>query len=226
MGGFRRFVLFVFTLAGAVCLAALALPWFGVGASQLAALERHEAYFIFVEVCMAMTVAWLAYNLLRCLFSRRRVASVEVMDIDGGKVTVAKSAIASQAAHVVADSGLGASKGVEVLAKKAGPVNVTVRIAPFDFIDVTSEAPALHEALETGLGAMCGDRLGTIDVEFLAPRGAGSYDELDDEYEDYDEGPSVAKAASAGPADSQAADAAAPGDPDGITILMHADRED
>ena len=42
-------------------------------------------------------------------------------------------------------------------------------MTPYESIDVTTEAPVLHEGLVAGLTAMCGDRLGAVDVEFLEP---------------------------------------------------------
>ena len=173
MGGFRRFVLFVFSLAGIACLLALALPWFGLFPDEIALLEEQGAYIVAVEVCLAMTAAWLVFELGRSLFSRRDNA-VTVMDIDGGTITVTRSAVASQASHIVEALGLGVAKDVDVSASKRGPVHVVVKVTPYESIDVTSEAPVLHEALVTGLTAMCGERLGAIDVEFLEPQQASS----------------------------------------------------
>ena len=68
MGGLRRFILFVFSLAGIACLAALALPWFGLFPDEIAMLEGLDWYVMAVEVCLAMTAAWLAFELLRSLF--------------------------------------------------------------------------------------------------------------------------------------------------------------
>lgn len=173
MGGFRRFVLFVFSLAGIACLTALALPWLGLFPDEIAELESYGAYVVAVEVCLAMTAAWLVFELLRALLSRRPGA-IEVMDIDGGTITVTRSAVASQASHIVEALGLGTAKDVDVRASKGGPVHVVVKVTPHESIDVTAEAPVLHEALATGLTAMCGERLGTVDVEFLEPEQASS----------------------------------------------------
>lgn len=173
MGGFRRFVLFVFSLAGIACLAALALPWLGLFPDEIAELESYGAYVVAVEVCLAMTAAWFVFELLRALLSRRPGA-IEVMDIDGGTITVTRSAVASQASHIVEALGLGTAKDVDVRASKGGPVHVVVRVTPHESIDVTAEAPVLHEALVTGLTAMCGERLGAVDVEFLEPEQASS----------------------------------------------------
>lgn len=168
MGGFRRFVLFVFSLAGILCLAALALPWFGLLGDVLGPLQESDWYVVAVEVCLGMTGAWLVWNLLRSVLSRRD-DSISVMSVDGGTITVARVAVASQASHIVEALGVGTASDVDVRAGRRGPVRVRVRVTPYESIDVTSEAPVLHEGLTAGLTAMCGERLGAVDVEFLEP---------------------------------------------------------
>lgn len=213
MGGFRRFVLFVFSLAGIACLAALALPWFGLFPDEIALLEEQGAYIVAVEVCLAMTAAWLVFELGRSLFSRRDNA-VTVMDIDGGTITVTRSAVASQASHIVEALGLGVAKDVDVSASKRCPVHVVVKVTPYESIDVTSEAPVLHEALVTGLTAMCGERLGAIDVEFLEPQQASSLVVPADEAEGEQDGASAV----------ETPEAPAPDDTGDITIRMTSER--
>lgn len=168
MGGFRRFVLFVFSLAGILCLAALALPWFGLLGDVIGPLQESDWYVVAVEVCLGMTGAWLVWNLLRSVLSRRD-DSISVMSVDGGTITVARAAVASQASHIVEALGVGTASDVDVRAGRRGPVRVRVRVTPYESIDVTSEAPVLHEGLTAGLTAMCGERLGAVDVEFLEP---------------------------------------------------------
>ena len=228
MGGFRRLVLFVFSLAGLACLAALALPWYGLYTEQIAELEAQASYVLAVEVCLAMTAAWLAWNLLRSLFSRRRVSSIAVMDIEGGVITVAKSAVASQASHVVEASGLGVAKHVEVKARKRGPVDVEVRVAPYESIDVTEQAPVLHAALVSGLVAMCGERLGVVSVEFLEPRDTSSLADVsyDEDGED-EEGMAHGASSLSGVTDGQGLASEDVADTTGdITIPMRAEKED
>lgn len=213
MGGFRRFVLFVFSLAGIACLLALALPWFGLFPDEIALLEEQGAYIGAVEVCLGMTAAWLVFGLGRSLFSRRDNA-ITVMDIDGGNITVTRSAVASQAFHIVEALGLGVAKDVDVSASKRGPVHVVVKVTPYESIDVTSEAPVLHEALVTGLTAMCGERLGAIDVEFLEPQQASSLVVPADEAEGEQDEASAA----------ETPEAPAPDDTGDITIRMTSER--
>lgn len=193
MGGFRRFILFVFSLAGLFALAVLALPLFGIGTIELAVLMSYEWFLLAFEVCLGMLAVWLVFGLLRSLFSRRRKESISVMDIDGGTITVTRSAVASQASHIVEALELGVAKDVDVSSAKHGLVSVDVRVTPYESIDVVSEAPVLHEALVTGLSAMCGERLGEVNVEFLEPQHASSLVEVAvDEDGDEDEAPSAA----------------------------------
>lgn len=230
MGGFRRLALFVFSLAGLACLAALALPWFGLASDITGELEASQAYILAVEVCLAMTSAWLVVNLVRSIVSRRNDA-IEVMDIDGGAITVTKNAVASQAGHIVEALGVGVAKDVEVKAGASGPVRVTVRVTPYESIDVTSEAPVLHDGLVTGLSAMCGERLGAVSVEFLEPQRASSLVEPVDDASDEEPGEEPAEDPTQGAEPEtesartqgavQASSAEVPGD---ITIHMGSER--
>ena len=227
MGGFRRFILFVFSLAGLLCLAALACPWFGLFEVETTILESYDAYVVAVEVCLGMTVAWLAFELLRSIFSRRRVDAISVMDVDGGKITVARGAVASQAANIVEALGLGVAKDVDVRAKH-GTVTVSVKVTPYEAVDITEEAPDLHEALTTGLTALCGEHLGSVSVEFLEPQRATSLVVPADEAGDEDAEQDAETGAGAGerqPLVDVQVEAATPEAADGITIPMHGERE-
>ena len=200
MGGFRRFILFVFSLAGIACLAALALPWFGLFPDEIAMLEGYDWYVTAVEVCLGMTAAWLFFELLRSLLSRKRREAISVMDVDGGAITVTKSAVASQA-----------GRSVDVSASRSGVVRVDVKVTPFESIDVTDEAPTLHEGLVAGLSAMVGEHLGAVNVEFLEPQHASSLVTLEEDEESDEEN---------APAQGSGAD-----DTGDITIPMNVERE-
>lgn len=211
MGGFRRFILFVFSLAGIACLAALALPWFGLFPDEIAMLEGYDWYVMAVEVCLGMTAAWLVFELLRSLLSRKRRDAISVMDVDGGAITVTKSAVASQAGHIVEALGVGEAHTVDVSASRSGVVRVDVKVTPFESIDVTDEAPTLHEGLVAGLSAMVGEHLGAVNVEFLEPQHASSLVTLEEDEENDEEN---------APAQGSGAD-----DTGDITIPMNVERE-
>ena len=203
MGGFRRFILFVFSLAGIACLAALALPWFGLFPDEIAMLEGYDWYVMAVEVCLGMTAAWLVFELLRSLLSRKRRDAISVMDVDGGAIT--------QAGHIVEALGVGEARSVDVSASRSGVVRVDVKVTPFESIDVTDEAPTLHEGLVAGLSAMVGEHLGAVNVEFLEPQHASSLVTLEEDEESDEEN---------APAQGSGAD-----DTGDITIPMNVERE-
>ena len=171
MGGFRRFLLFVVSLAGIACavvpLVAMA-PRATDFASMVETLASYRGAELGYLVCALVTLTWCAANLIRAIFSRRDSA-ISVMSVGGGTITVARSAVASQASHIVEALGVGTASSVDVRCGAHGPVRVRVRVTPYESIDVTSEAPVLHEGLVAGLTAMCGERLGAVDVEFLEP---------------------------------------------------------
>ena len=229
MGGFRRFTLFVFSLAGVAC-AVVPLVVMAPRASSFASMVETLASYGGAElgylVCVLMTLAWCVCNLLRALFSRRHDA-ISVMDVDGGKITVTRNAVASQASRVVEESGIGTARGVDVRSSATGTVSVAVKVVPHESIDITREAPALHDLLVRGLTAMCGERLGAVDVEFLEPEQASSLaaaaagDEADDAYEDDAE-----PAATAPDAATAASEADAPAAGGDITVPIHGVREE
>ena len=211
MGGFKRIVLFLFSLAGLFALVMLALPAFGIGEAEISAFLSYDAAYVALEVCLGMTAAWLVFNLLRSIFSRRPKAAISVMNIEGGAITVTRNAVASQAGHIVEALGLGIAKDVEVRATKHGVVSIDVHVMPYESVDITSEAPVLHEALVTGLSAMCGECLGDINVEFLEPQRGTSLVvpvEEDDEGEGASEHQPAVAAPAAAPAEEKAEPAA------------------
>lgn len=227
MGGFRRFVLFVVSLAGVACavvpLVAMA-PRATDFASMVETLASYRGAELGYLVCALVTLTWCAANLIRALFSRRHDA-ISVMDVDGGKITVTRNAVASQASRVVEESGLGTARGVDVRSSATGTVSVAVKVVPHESIDITREAPTLHDLLVRGLTAMCGERLGAVDMEFLEPEQASSLaaagDEADDAYDDDAE--PVDAASDAATAAPEADAPAAGGD---ITVPIHGGREE
>lgn len=174
MGGFKRFLLIFVSLVGLVTLAVLGMPWFGYGVHQLTNLIYVPEFWIVLEVCIGICVVFYVILLGYGLFGRKRVDAIKVMSVDGGEITVTRSAIASQATHIVEALGIGTAKDVEVVATKNKPVDVNVDVLTYESVDVTAEAPVLHEALVTGLSAMCGERLGNINLEFLEPEHGSS----------------------------------------------------
>lgn len=168
MGGFKRFCLAVWSLAGLFAVAALAATWFGPWADRASALMVLDGWVIAVEACGALLVLGLLVTLLRALL-KRRVRTVEVVTVDGGVISVTKDAIASQAAHVVEADGTCEAARVIVDAKRRGHVRVHVRVLPLGGVDVVEKGAELHQELLDGLAAVCGDKVEDVSLEFVTP---------------------------------------------------------
>lgn len=168
MGGFKRFCMFIFSLSGLLCLAALALTWVGPWTDQASALMTVDEYFITLEVLFCITVLGLLVMLFRSIFSRK-VRTIEITTVDGGVISVSRDAIASQAKHIVEADGTCTASRVTVKAKKRGHVRVHVKVLPHESVDVVQKGSQLHEELATGLVAVCGDKLEDVSLEFVVP---------------------------------------------------------
>lgn len=169
MGGFKRFLLIVFALAGGIALAALLLPWLGPWTRQATALLAIDWYDYVIEVCSLILGIGLVVSLIRGIFSRR-ADSIVVTSVDGGEVTVSRDAIASQAVHIIEEDGSCLADDVRVSAKRSGKVLVSARVLPHQTVDVTTKGPQLHQALMEGLAALCADKLKSVDLEFIEPQ--------------------------------------------------------
>lgn len=167
MGGMRRFCLIVFALAGALCLCALALPWIGPYQREATELMYNDYYYIAVQVVLAITALGVIIALLRALLTPRKRKTVVVDKMGGDQITVTTAAIASQATHVIEDSGRFIAERVRVSSKGRGNVSVDVRVRPRYTVDITNEGKVLHEDLAHGLSIICGERVRHMNIEFL-----------------------------------------------------------
>ena len=168
MGGFKRFCMFVFGLAGLLGVIALALTWVGPWTSQASALMSLEYYFYAVEVCVAIALVIMLVVLLRAIFARS-VRTIEVTTVNGGTISVSRDAIASQATHIVEADGTCTADRVDVKAKKSGHVRVHVRVLPHETVDVVAKGAELHDELMRGLASVCGDKIDRVSLEFIEP---------------------------------------------------------
>jgi len=168
MGGFKRFCMFVFGLAGLFGVSALALTWIGGWTLQASSLMSLEGYFYTVEVCVLIAIVGLAIVLLRSIFTRD-VKTIEVTTVDGGTISVSRDAIASQAAHIVEADGSCSANRVNVRAKRSGHVRVHVRVLPHETVDVVAKGARLHDDLMRGLMSVCGDKVDQVSLEFVEP---------------------------------------------------------
>ena len=168
MGGFKRFCMFVFGLAGLLGVIALSLTWVGPWTSQASALMSVENYFYAVEVCVAIALVIMLVVLLRAIFARS-VRTIEVTTVNGGTISVSRDAIASQATHIVEADGTCSADRVDVKAKKSGHVRVHVRVLPHESVDVVAKGAELHDELVRGLASVCGDKIDRVSLEFIEP---------------------------------------------------------
>lgn len=167
MGGFKRFLLIIFVLAAGLCLAALALPWFGPFQGQAAAMMDNWYYFIGVQVALAITLVGVVVTLLRALFTPRKRKTVVVDRSGGDQITVTTAAISSQATHVIEDGDRFVAEKVRVSAKRGGKVRVDVRVRPRHTVDISREGKELHDAVTAGLSTICGEKVKHVNLEFV-----------------------------------------------------------
>ena len=177
MGRFKRFCLVVWSLAGLFAVWAMAAAVFGgeswfrwlcvIGGSRAcASLVNVPVARLAIEACLLVLVSGLVIILLRGLLSHR-VDSVEVATLEGGRVTITRDAIASQAAHVVTADGTASARDVIVTNGRHGDVDVHVKVLPHNSVDVMSRGPELQARLVRELSALCGNHLDRVSVEFL-----------------------------------------------------------
>lgn len=169
MSVFKRLCAIVFVLADLAALAALALTWYGPWTSAASALFAVGEYSLAVVACLAISAFGLLVLLLRALFSRRTVRTVEIATVDGGVISVTRDAIAAQASHIVEADGTCAAARVRVDAKARGHIRVHVRVLPHETVDVVAKGAELHEELIDGLAAVCGDKVEDVSLEFVEP---------------------------------------------------------
>ena len=166
MSGLRRFCLIVFTIAGALCLCVLALPWVGPYQREATALMDKPYYSIAMQAHLAITALGVIVALLRALFTPRKRKTVVIDKSGGDQITVTTAAISSQATHVIEGQDRFIAEKVRVNAGKRG-VTVNVRVRPRHTVDLTAEGKRLHDDLSQGLATICGDRVRHVNLEFV-----------------------------------------------------------
>lgn len=170
MGWFKRLCLFVFGLAGILALAALVLPWVGPYTQQAAWLLLHEYnYQLAVLVVVGITALGVLVCFLRSIFSPRNRKVVVVSKIDGGEITVTRTAIASQAKHIVERDGTCVASATRVRARRRS-VRVHMKVTPKHPLDVVQKGAQLHQELVDGLASVCGDTLKSVSLVFADPQ--------------------------------------------------------
>ena len=169
MNGFKRFFLIVFSISGLLVLAALGLPWVGLWRAQATALLGNVIYLTAVEVLFGITAVGLVATLIRAIAARKNQKNILVTTVEGGQISVARDAIASQAAHIIEEDGTCTCVRVDVDARRRSNIKVKARVLPSTSVDVIAKGNELHERLAKGLAAVCGDNISSISIEFEEP---------------------------------------------------------
>ena len=172
MSGFKRFVSFIFALAGLLALAALILPWVGPWTELFRDLiTTNAAWLLAVEICAGICAVGLFALLLRAIIARAP-KNVVVSNVGGDEITVTREAIASQAAHLIEMDGSCQADRVNVKTKR-GSVFVRARVLPFESLDIVAKGAELHKRLTEGLVAVCGEHVASVNLEFIEPATVG-----------------------------------------------------
>lgn len=172
MSWFKRLCLFVFGLSGLLALTAMGLaivdnPW----NSQVRSLLFESRWFFVALVVVAGIAAFgLLVLLLMSLFTPRNPKETIVAEVEGGKITVTRSAIVSQTRHIIEDDGTCVANSIRVKVRRRGHVRVGVRVMPLYPMDVVKRGEMLYAALESGLREVCGDSVSSIDLVFREPQ--------------------------------------------------------
>ena len=175
MGFFKRLGLFLYALAGVFCLASLGLYVFRTPYYHtVAGFMEYPWYRVAVVATMAITALGCLICLLRALFAPRKRKEVVVSKDGQDTVTVATSAITSQASHIIERAGGLTADRVSVDVKRGDQVQVKVRVRPHNAVNVVEEGTRLRDELSTGLATICGDRISGIDLQFVESDSAES----------------------------------------------------
>ena len=167
MNALKRIGLIIFGLAGALCLAALALPWMGPFQREATMLMDNYNYYLAVQIVVAITALGVLVALLRGLLTPRKRKTVVIDKSGGDQISVSTAAISSQATHVVQEGDRFVAEKVRVSAGRGGKVRVDLRVRPRNTVDLSREGKALHDRLEGGLATICGDRVHRVNIQFV-----------------------------------------------------------
>ena len=170
MNWFKRLCLLVFSLAGLASLAALALTWVGPWQVQARSYMFELNWYYWAVLALSGILALgLLLCLLRALFAPRNPRETLIAEVEGGKITVTRSAIVSQTKHIIETDGSCIASSVHVRMRKRGHVRVNVRVRPRYPIDVVAGGADLYARLDEGLAMVCGQSVESINIVYLEP---------------------------------------------------------
>lgn len=239
MGFIKKLLMTVWYLATLFGVGALIATLYGPWTREALALFAIDTYNYAVQASIAVTLIGGLIMWIRVLSRRKKANSISLEEEDGSQITITRDAISSQARYIVEEDGSCEATKVGVFAEKKGLISVQVTIRPHYTVSAVEKGAELRQELEEGLTKLCGDRIESISLEFLAPEeasaieddaGASSYlalTEADasageaDEAESAEE-PGAAEDAAAEPLPEEKPEGSAHPDPsgDGVTIPM------
>lgn len=175
MNWFKRLCLFVFGLSGILSLVALSLVWVGPWTTQARTLITENLYYFWaLEILVCLSGVGLLCCVLVSLFAPRNPKETIVAQVEGGQITVTRTAIVTQTRHVIDADGACDAASVHVRVRKRGHVKVRAKVRPHLPIDVVQHGAVLHQELEQGLAKICGDSVQKIDLVFMEPEQQGT----------------------------------------------------
>lgn len=174
MGGFKQFIFIVAGLIGIATALILYIPYtdYAEPAAYLASLMRTEWFFYIVSAGTAVLLIAMLYLVLLGIV-RRKPKDVTILNQDGSCVTIARSAIASQATYLAENTERVRVEKIKVIIRRHVLVNLKLVLSPQHSLNVVSEAQAIQTRVRDGLTALLGDHVGTITLRFLEPVSTG-----------------------------------------------------
>jgi hypothetical protein len=168
MSFLKKLCMTLWFLATVFAAAALGLTLYGPYVIQARRLFANTYYSYAVQICLAISLIGALIMWISAL-AKRKGPNALVIDEDEGTLTVTRDAIASQARYLTEEDGSCEATRVTVTEGKQGDVNVSITLRPHYSLSVVTRGPELQEKLKEGLTQLCGDKIGLLNIEFLAP---------------------------------------------------------
>ncbi|MGN0071246.1 MAG: alkaline shock response membrane anchor protein AmaP [Atopobiaceae bacterium] len=226
----KKLAMTVWFLATVFAFAALLLTIFGPWTKEALALYAIDNYSYAVQGCAAFSLIGGFVMWVRVLARRKKAQTIELEDEEGSTIAITRDAIASQATYIVEEDGSCEATKVSVYAGKHGMVSVFVTIRPHETVSAIEKGQELKQELEEGLTKLCGERIESVSLEFLAPEEPSSLSEpasYDHLFEEPEEAAGEAEPAQAEDADVSEAEPSEEGaDEDSEETSESADAEE
>lgn len=177
MGFLKKLAMTLWFLATIFAFAALVLTIFGPWTKEALALFAVDSYSYAVQGCVTFSLIGGFVMWVRVLARRKKAQTIGLEDEEGSTIAITRDAIASQATYIVEEDGSCEATKVAVSAEKHGMISVHLTIRPHETVSAVEKGRELKEELEEGLTKLCGERISSISLEFLAPEEPSSLSE-------------------------------------------------